>query len=118
MKRSALALLTTLLFTSTGRAQTPAPAPANCNPSGGVRFVCGQSGPEDLVAVPDATWLIASAYGPEGGLYLIDTRASSSRRVFPEPGVQERLDRKTYDACPGPIPEGDRLHFRTHGLYL
>jgi hypothetical protein len=122
MRRSALALLTTFLFATPtpvpAQGPAPAPPPASCNPAGGVRFVCGQSGPEDLVAVPGTAWLLASGYGPAGGLQLIDTKAASSRRVFPEPQVADRLDRKSYDSCPGPIPAADRQRFWTHGLYL
>ena len=120
MTRCALALLATLLFTATAHAQVPPPAPppANCNPAAGVRFVCGQSGPEDLVAVPGTAWLIASAFGPTGGLNLIDTKTASSRHLFPEPQVADRLNRATYDSCPGPIPASDRKRFWTHGLYL
>ena len=58
--------------------------PAGCAPANGLRFVCGGSGPEDLVAVPGSPWLIASAFGPDGGLFLIDTKAASSRRIFPD----------------------------------
>ena len=42
-----------------------APAAAACDPEGGVQFVCNQSGPEDLVAVPRSPWVLASSY-PEG----------------------------------------------------
>ena len=116
MKPCLLALLATLMLAPRAQAQTP--APANCGPAGGLRFVCGQSGPEDLVAVPGSAWLVASGYGPEGGVNLIDTKASSSRRLFPDPGVADRLDRATYDSCPGPVPAADLKRFWTHGLYL
>ena len=49
---------------------------AGCDPEGNIRFVCDQAGPEDLVAVPGSAWLIASAYGADGGLNLIDTKAA------------------------------------------
>ena len=116
MKPCLLAFLATLMLAPRAQAQTP--VPANCGPASGLRFVCGQSGPEDLVAVPGSAWLVASGYGPEGGVNLIDTKASSSRRLFPDPAVAERLDRATYDSCPGPIPATDRKRFWTHGLYL
>ena len=48
------------------------PSAAGCDPVGEIRFVCDQAGPEDLVAVPGSAWLVASAYGAEGGLNLID----------------------------------------------
>jgi len=106
------------LASGTASAQ-PAPAqPVPCVPAGPIRFVCGQAGPEDLVEVPGSRWLIASAYGPEGGIFLIDTRASSSTKLFPAAGATENHDRKTYDSCPGPVQGADRERFRTHGLYL
>jgi sugar lactone lactonase YvrE len=95
-----------------------APHAAGCDPVGNIRFVCGQSGPEDLVAVPGTAWLIASAYGADGGVNLIDTKAAASTRLFPSAGAKERLDAKTYDSCPGPLEGTDREKFRTHGLYL
>ena len=41
------------------------PGAADCDAVGDVRFVCDQSGPEDLVAVPGSPWVLASSY-PEG----------------------------------------------------
>ena len=88
---------------------------ASCDPVGQIRFVCGQAGPEDLVAIPDSPWMIASAFGG-GGLFLIDTKAATSTRLFPLAGSKDQFDSKTYKGCPGP-PEGvDRERFRTHGL--
>ena len=91
---------------------------AGCDPEGDIRFVCDQAGPEDLVAVPGSAWLIASAYGAEGGLNLIDTKAAVSTRLYPSATATERPDTKTYDSCPGPLQGADRERFRTHGLYL
>ena len=87
-------------------------------PVGRIQFVCGQAGPEDLVAVPGTAWLIASAYGADGGVNLIDTKAATSTRLYPSATAKERLDAKTYDSCPGPLEGTDREKFRTHGLYL
>ncbi|MEO8256399.1 MAG: hypothetical protein ABI868_03550 [Acidobacteriota bacterium] len=101
-----------------GPSGTAVPRAAGCDPVGDIRFVCGQAGPEDLVAVPGSAWLIASAYGPEGGLHLIDTRAATSTRLYPSTTAKERPDTKTYDSCPGPLQGTDRDAFRTHGLYL
>ena len=91
---------------------------AACAPSDGVRFVCGQSGPEDLVQIPGTRWLVASAFGDTGGLFLVDTRTASARRVFPDSRVGNRFDRKTYDGCPGPLNAVDRQRFRSHGLAI
>jgi hypothetical protein len=93
------------------------PRAAGCDPVGRIQFVCGQAGPEDLVAVPGTQWLIASAYGAEGGLHLIDTNAATSTRLFPSAIARERFE-TTYGSCPGPLEGTDREKFRTHGLYL
>jgi hypothetical protein len=90
----------------------------SCEPVGPIRFVCGQAGPEDLVAVPDSRWIIASGYAPAGGIHLVDTRAGTSARIFPSDAAAERFDKATYDTCPGPVQGPDRQQFRTHGLYI
>jgi len=106
-----------VLLVAVVSAQAPQP-PAGCAPSGSIRFVCGQSGPEDLVAVPRTPFLVASALADAGGLFLIDTAQGSSTKIFPTAGAVERLDRKEYGACPGPLAGDDRAMFRTHGLFL
>ena len=37
-----------ILFAVVGTTSAQAPQPTSCDPIDGVRFVCGQSGPEDL----------------------------------------------------------------------
>ena len=50
----ALAVATAFLaWPSPLRGQAPAAAPASCEPAGPVKFVCGQSGPEDLPAATE-----------------------------------------------------------------
>jgi hypothetical protein len=107
------AVVVALSVGSQMRAQSP-----SCEPSGDIRFVCGQDGPEDLVAVPGSPWLVASAFGPSGGLFAINTREASSTKLFPSTTATDRFDRQTYAACPGPLQGEDRERFRTHGLYL
>ena len=98
---------------SATNAQTP--APASCEPSGPVRFVCGLNGPEDLVQVPGTRWLIASSFAGDG-LALVDTRTSAVIKLFPSATATTRPDTTTYDACPGPPVTAPR--FQTHGLFL
>jgi hypothetical protein len=38
--------------------------------------------------------------------------------LFPTATPKERLDKKTYDSCPGPIDPAEKEKFRAHGLYL
>src|SRR5688572_30984037 len=113
MKSLLLVAVVIALAPLPGTAQQPSPAP--CVPVGQIRFVCGQAGPEDLVAVPGSPWIIASAYGAEGGIHLVDTKAATSTRLFPAAMATERFDKKTYDSCPGPLEGTDRDRFRTHG---
>jgi hypothetical protein len=92
--------------------------PATCAPAGSVQFVCGQVAPEDLVVLPGAQWVVASAYGGAGGVYLIRASDRTSTVVYPAAGARERLDAKTYNTCPGPPDAAAKAKFQTHGLYL
>jgi hypothetical protein len=95
-----------------------APAPANCDAIGDVQFVCGQSGPEDLVVVPGSQWVVASAYGGRGGIMLIRASDRMSSIAYPGAAPREKLDAKTYNTCPGAPDEAFKAKFLTHGLYL
>src|SRR3954469_11469074 len=106
-----------LSLVATGKAQAPQ-APPSCDPAGDIRFVCGQAGPEDLVAVPRTAWLVASAITGDGGLYLVDTAKGTSTRIFPAAAAAERFDRNVDGARPGPPAGEDHTMFRPHGLYL
>ena len=87
---------------------TPAPA---CDSAS---FVCGQSGPEDLVAMgPD--WVVASAYAQPGGVRLIRVADRLSFTVYPSDEAREQIDGATYADCPGPP---DTTNFTTHGVYV
>jgi hypothetical protein len=91
---------------------------AGCSPLGSIRFVCGQQGPEDLVAIPDSPWIVASVFSGAGGINLIHTGERTSTRAYPATTSRERRDAKTYDTCPGPPDAGDQAKFLTHGLAL
>ena len=95
-----------------------APQPPSCAANGNVKYLCGLAGPEDLAVVPNSPWLVASAMAGEGGLYLIDTVHGTVSRIYPASNTVDRLDRKDYRACPGPLAGADRSTFQTHGLYL
>src|SRR5436190_5551271 len=108
-----VALVASTAFAVVPGAQTP--APASCDPSGTVKFVCGVSGPEDLAQVPGTRWLIASSFAGDG-LALVDTRTAAVTRLFPTDVVTVRFDAATYDGCPGPPVTTPR--FQTHGLFM
>src|SRR3954471_5354402 len=77
-----------------------APAPPPCVPGG--QYVCGQNAPEDLVVVPGGEWVIASMFGGAGGIQIINAKEKTTMLAYPNAGVKEELDKKTYDTCPGP----------------
>jgi hypothetical protein len=90
---------------------------AGCDAIGEIRFICDQVGPEDLVLVPGSNWVLASGMAANGAIRLVNLRTKATTVLFPIAAAKERLDKKTYDSCPGPIGlEGEK--FRAHGLYL
>jgi hypothetical protein len=116
--------LTTLLavVSSVFLAPTSSPAqppqqgpPPPCVDAAGVQFVCGQQGPEDLVVVPGGAWVVTGVFGGSGGINLIRASDRTSTKAYPSPSSKDRLDAKTYSACPGPP---DVSKFTTHGLSL
>ena len=76
----AAAIASALVLPSAVSAQTPPSAP--CTPSGGLSFVCGVQNGEDLVAVPNTRWLIASGMAPGSGLRAVDTQAKALRTLY------------------------------------
>ena len=95
------------------------PGAAECEAVGDVQFICDQSGPEDLISVPESPWVLVSSFPQgSGGLRLIDTRDLTTTVLLPTPFPREQLDRSRYGACPGPIVSVEKENFSTHGLYL
>ena len=106
---AALALLP--LAGSAQTAHSATEAPAGCNPSMGLSFVCGLDQPEDLLQVGTGKWVVASGMGTHGGIFLIDTDAKTSKRLFTG---QSKPDARMYPGCAAP----DVANFDTHGLAL
>ena len=75
-------VLAAALLAGLSAAPRAAQAPS-CEPIGELRFVCGPTGPEDLVAVPRTPWLVSSAMAGDGGIYVVDTANGTSTKVFP-----------------------------------
>ena len=109
-----LAITLTFALPRTAAAQNTAP----CTPAGNVQFVCGQQSPEDLVYLPGTDWVVASAFGGNGGIRLISVREKTSTTLYPSAAAKEQLDKKTYDTCPGAPEADDKAKFTTHGLAL
>ena len=97
---------------------TPAPKPTGCAAAGNVQFICGVIGPEDLVVVPGGDWVIASGDAAGGAVTLINARDRGTTPLYPAPAAKQKLDKKTYDSCPGPIDPDEKDRFRAHGLAL
>src|SRR5438270_13995829 len=76
---------------------------AGCGAAGNLRIICDQLGPEDLVAVPGSDWVLASGMAANGAIRLINVRDKTTAVLFPAPASRERLNKKVYDSCPGPI---------------
>src|SRR6202022_2796676 len=91
---------------------------AGCEAIGNVRFICDQLAPEDLAPVPGSEWVLSSGMAANGAIRLINLRDRTTTALFPTATPRERLDRKTYDSCPGPIDPAEKEKFRAHGLYL
>jgi hypothetical protein len=94
------------------------PRAAGCDPVGNIRFVCDQSGPEDLVIVPGTDWVLSSGMTTSGAIHLVNAKDKTSSILFPSANAKERPDKKTYNTCPGPIDPAEKDKFRAHGLYL
>lgn len=92
----------------------------SCDPIGNVQFICGVADAEDLVAVPQSDWVVASGIRAPGALHLVNSRDKKTViDILPTDALQTRFDRKTYDACPGVLDFATgRERFRTHGLNL
>jgi hypothetical protein len=82
-----------------------------CDPESDVEFVCGPKNAEDLVAVPDTSWIVASGMAPGAGLYLIDSRTSSWSALEPRVGHDATM-------FPGCATPPDPATLITHGLNI
>jgi sugar lactone lactonase YvrE len=105
-----------VVFVSLAVAQQPPQPPPPC--TAGAQFVCGQEAPEDLAVIPGGAWVLASDFGGNGGIRLINTRDLTTTMAYPIPQTSDRLDAKTYDSCPGAPDAAQKAKFRTHGLSL
>ena len=100
-------------------AQAAAGAAAACEADGKTQFICGLSSPEDLINMPHTGWVIASGMSDpathRSELYAIDAKTYSYKVIYPAAGAKVNHDKKTYGACPGPLP-GET--FGAHGIDL
>lgn len=114
MKHTIVALVAGLMATGALLAQG-ANQPPGCAPAGGLSFVCGIINGEDLVLVPNSTWLLASGMAPGSGLHAVETKARAVRRLFGGATAAARADKTRFANCPGPL---DPKQAVLHGLSL
>jgi len=86
-----------------------------CEGSGDYSYLCGPVNAEDLVLIPGTRWIIASGFGGDVSLYLIDSERKSWAELYPTDEPRARQDMATYGACPG-SPDPDA--FVAHGLNI
>ena len=84
----------------------------DCNSIGGAQFVCLSANAEDILALPNSDWIIAS-----GELRAINVRDHSEVTLY---SAEPKFDRKLYASCPGPLggKEAEDKKFRAHGINL
>ena len=93
----------------------PASDAGACAPSGEYEFVCGTPNAEDLVALPNSPWVLASAMAPDEAIRLIDSRSREAVAAWPSPTARAAFDATRFAICPG---APDLTDFFTHGLHL
>jgi hypothetical protein len=110
-----LALFCIVILASTGFCIA---AEEECAPAGGLNFLCGPVGAEDLVRVPGTHWIIGSGMaerGQAGRLHLIDAEKKTWEVLYPSTNPQNELAAKTYSACTG-APAAKT--FGAHGIAI
>jgi hypothetical protein len=94
-----------------------ASAADSCDADGSVQFICGLASPEDLIHVPDSSWVMvagmAEGAAKHGQLYAIDSKTRAVKTIYPVANAKLNPDKKTYASCPGPLA-GDT--FGAHGI--
>lgn len=113
MKRPEFLLLPIILL---GTPLGPAMAAEDCGPDGAVRFVCNLQSPEDLLAVPDTPWVIASGRISDdaGYLYAVDRNSLGNTVLYPGANSSSAPDLTRYGSCPG----APTATFQPHGIAL
>ena len=106
------------LFAAATAISTQVAAQAECDPAGGLSFICGLINAEDMVQVPGTPWIVVSGLADgehaDGRIYLVNARDRTIQVALPG-GVAYQQDMKTFGACPG---RPDETKFSAHGLSL
>jgi hypothetical protein len=86
-----------------------------CAGFGEYSYICGPVSAEDLVLIPDTKWVVASGFGGNVSLYLVDSEQKTWSNFYPAAEPRARQDMATYGACPG---SPDPNNFVAHGLNI
>lgn len=110
------AVMACMLASATSTHPVPAQqadaADSDCRANSGLNFICGVTKPEDLAALGDTQWLIASGFEDGAGLKLVDMSRNSMRLWYL--GTPDQIA-PTSTLCPR---APDVRHFKTRGLGL
>ncbi len=117
MKRWMLATVVVLVACGGSSGDLPVPN-ADCETDGDVAFICGVINPEDVIAIPDTNFIVASGYGGGGGIHFISRRDQTRQQMYPVADPRLRHDTDAYPDCPGPIDPAEGDQFNAHGLNL
>ena len=86
-----------------------------CEGFGEYSYICGPVSAEDLVLIPGTKWVIASGFGGNVSLYLVDSEQKTWSNFYPAGEPLARQDMGVYGACPG---SPDPNNFVAHGLNI
>ena len=112
MLKTILSLAVLLLFSQWS---ATAEESQQCSASGGLTYVCGIPNAEDLVLVPDTSWVLSSAMAPGGGIYLVDAERKTATQIYSDNADHIRHDKEVYGYCDTPPKLAS---FLTHGLNI
>jgi hypothetical protein len=112
---TALAVQCALQSASAADLLSVAATPESCAPVGGLSFVCGLNGPEDIALIPGTRWLVASGLAKGGGIRLVDTEAKVATLFYTGAPAQLHPNQTLYPDCVAPP---DVQQFSAHGISL
>lgn len=90
-------------------------AAGDCASEPPLDYVCGPVKPEDVVALPGTSWLVASGFAEGSGLKLVDARTGEYRTWYTGTPGQIGTPLAGLPDCPGPV---DVRLFNARGLGL
>jgi hypothetical protein len=106
--RLALILIAIAGITSQARASEEL-----CAAASDMSYICDIVNAEDLVAVPESAWILASGYSTGGGVYAMDSRSRAFKQAYDSSKAEH--DAIAFPECSSP-PAADA--FVAHGLNI